>query len=108
MEIIMFSDIVESNGKTIRENNLEIKHRLKVGDRVSIKDNVCTFVCHLDRDCDGTPLYSLCGRAALKELQRNASLYDSILWRIENQVCLGWNYDSLRIGWGWDESGGPF
>lgn len=71
MRFVVFGDIVESNGKTIRQNNLEKEHKFKIGDLVE----ACTskfhgngsseiikghfFIVDLGRDCDGTPLYSL-------------------------------------------------
>lgn len=70
-QIIMFSSIVESNNKTIRENNLEIKHRIPIGTLVEFKydewfeggacrkSHARMFVAHHSRDCDGTPLYTL-------------------------------------------------
>lgn len=67
----LVSDIVESNGKTIRENNLEKQHNIPVGTLVEAKftdwfgDGACSrvharlwVVKHI-RDCDGTPLYCL-------------------------------------------------
>ena len=71
MEYVKFSDIVEENGKTIRENNLEIKHNIPIGALVEFKvsewhgKGACQviharhWVVSHDRDCDGTLLYSL-------------------------------------------------
>jgi hypothetical protein len=70
-EMIVFSQIVEANGKTIRENNLERKHNIPIGTLVEVKyelwhgDGCCEkvharlWVVMHGRDCDGTPLYSL-------------------------------------------------
>lgn len=67
----LYSDIVEDNGKTIRENNLEKQHDLPVGTLVEVKydefhgDGACSkvharlWVALQGRDCDGTPLYWL-------------------------------------------------
>lgn len=112
-QVIFFGDIVEDNGKTIRENNLEKKHKLKVGDRVRVQvnddsDSIMTFVCHLGRDCDGTPLYYTCGLAALREIRANPSLFGDIVWRISNRVEGGFSEESVIHGWGWSEEGGPF
>jgi hypothetical protein len=72
--VVMFGDVVEANGYTIRENNLFFKaHNIPVGALVEfdydewggrneetfIKGKARMFVVHHDRDCDGTPLYSL-------------------------------------------------
>lgn len=74
-----FSDIVESNGKTIGENNLAKMHNIPLGSvvKLSFKNNfgVClgtpdeidlefegtcmAVVVEHTRDCDGTPLYNL-------------------------------------------------
>lgn len=71
MEIVMFSDIIEENGRSIRENNLELTHTIPVGTLVEVTAHVdmangtkLRGVCHMyvwahTRDCDGTPLYSL-------------------------------------------------
>ncbi len=71
-EIVNVKDIVEENGKTVEENNLEIKHNIPVGSLVEVKydewgkDGSCMkiharlWVIEHIRDCDGEPLYSLC------------------------------------------------
>jgi hypothetical protein len=69
---VNISDIVEANGKTIRQNNLEQKHKYPIGTLVEFEwDDNCSygssispttvkaFVCQLTRDCDGTPLYTM-------------------------------------------------
>ncbi len=69
--IMFFSDMVEENGKTVRENNMAIKHKIPIGTLVEVKydewfgDGACSkvharlFVVEHGRDCDGTPLYGL-------------------------------------------------
>lgn len=69
--MIMIHDIVEPNGKTIRENNLEKTHKIPVGALVEVRfdswfgEGACwkvharLWVVMHARDCDGTPLYSL-------------------------------------------------
>jgi hypothetical protein len=69
MSIIVFSEIKEANGKTIRENNLEQKHEIAIGSLVEIiyenyddenpVNGLRLFVVNHSRDCDGTPLYDL-------------------------------------------------
>ena len=49
----------DSKGRTYREINNTIKHKLSVGDRVETYDNMVLFITKHTRDCDGTPLYSL-------------------------------------------------
>jgi len=72
MEIKNIKDITENNGKTVKENNLEIKHNIPIGSLVEVKydewggDGSCIkiharlWVVKHTRDCDGEPLYSLC------------------------------------------------
>lgn len=57
-------DIVESNGKTLKENNLAIPHNIPLESLVEVKDEngepgVRLYVVAHLRDCDGTPLYGL-------------------------------------------------
>lgn len=68
---ILVSDIVEENGKTVKENNLSVQHDIPIGSLVEITydsqyeepdEKVCglrLFVVNHSRDCDGTPLYDL-------------------------------------------------
>jgi len=72
--IIMFADIVEENGKTIRENNMAREHKYPIGTLVEVAwDEYFGGCCgmavkaHLhvishNRDCDGTPLYTLASK----------------------------------------------
>jgi hypothetical protein len=80
MDIIYVKDIIEDNGKTIFENNMEKVHNIPIGSLVEVKYNewfgngsceivlARLFVVSHDRDCDGTPLYSLC---KVKEYNEN-------------------------------------
>lgn len=64
-------DIVESNGKTWKENNLAKQHDIPLGTLVEItyksdyedeedsKYGLRLFVVNHSRDCDGTPLYDM-------------------------------------------------
>ena len=56
-KIILFSEIVEENGKTIRENNLAKNHAYHIGDLIEFEDGERLFVHGQCRDCDGSPLY---------------------------------------------------
>jgi hypothetical protein len=68
---IKFSEIIESNGRTIRENNLTSKHKYPIDELVEVKydeyfgnDAGRKIIAHMyvvahDRDCDGTPLYTV-------------------------------------------------
>lgn len=63
--VVYVPDIVEANGKTVRENNLELPHKIPLKTFVEInldysKSHGCRgFVVEHRRDCDGTPLYGL-------------------------------------------------
>lgn len=71
VRLLTVADIVEGNGRTIRENNMAVGHNIPVGTLVEVKydkwhgGGACSkvharlFVLGHDRDCDGTPLYSL-------------------------------------------------
>lgn len=79
--LVCASDMVEKNGRTIRENNLEIRHNIPVGTLVEVKfsewhgGGACErtearlWVIGHGRDCDGTPLYCL-------SADRDAELYE--------------------------------
>jgi len=68
---VFVHDLIEDNGRTVRENNLAKPHTIPLGTLVEVKfdewfgDGCCwkvharLFVVRHDRDCDGTPLYSL-------------------------------------------------
>lgn len=68
---INVKDIVEKNGKTIHENNLEKKHSIPIDSLVEVyylkwfDSHACQkviarlWVIDHQRDCDGTPLYLL-------------------------------------------------
>ena len=66
MSIIMIHNLVQENGKTIKENNLEKMHKIPIGSLVEIEGSKeRLYVCQQIRDCDGTPLYALCMRSDL-------------------------------------------
>lgn len=71
MNLINIADIVENNGRTIRQNNLSLKHNIPIGTLVEVTfdtwfgDGACwkvharLFVVDHTRDCDGSPLYTI-------------------------------------------------
>jgi hypothetical protein len=106
MPIIPYSSIVEPNGKTIRENNLETRHAIPLGTLVetqvdtyygqgaSIKGVARMFVCKHSRDCDGTTLYSLTPHYGwYTNLDFNSSQVRDAICRVEN----GYAEDSLKV-----------
>lgn len=68
IEYFNIADLVESNGKTVYENNLARTHQIPIGTLVEfvIDDEdmqgyagVRLYVVRHSRDCDGEPLYVL-------------------------------------------------
>lgn len=63
--IQLVCDLVEKNGKTIRENNLEKSHDIPLYTLVEVvtdddeSNGLRLFVVKHSRDCDGEPLYDL-------------------------------------------------
>lgn len=63
--MIFVGDIVEENGKTWKENNLAIEHKIPLGTLCEVNweggeyNGIRLFVVRHERDCDGTPLYGL-------------------------------------------------
>lgn len=102
-------DIVEENGKTIKENNLEREHQIPVGTLVEVKydqwhgDGACQkvharlWVVKHGRDCDGTPLYTLSQWRTWREARRyrdaEGGFPEHMLTPVEltREVCRGEN-----------------
>lgn len=62
MTIINIADLKDPNdlgGRSYREVNNEKQHKYGLGDLVEIEGEKA-FIARLGRDCDGTPLYSIC------------------------------------------------
>jgi hypothetical protein len=49
----------KETGKTSREMNAELQHKIPIGALVEDETGVRLFVVHHNRDCDMTPLYCL-------------------------------------------------
>lgn len=79
-QVMFVQDIIESNGKTVKENNLQKVHKYPIGTMIKyelkhidhienhgtdkeicmgIHGTLCGFILTHDRDCDGTPLYTI-------------------------------------------------
>ena len=96
MSIVMVSDIVEENGKTVRQNNMKKTHSIPLGYLVEIDGSggadeyhgVRLWVVKHSRDCDGTPLYDLSfepnAQNELDELEaeKESSKRDQMLWAL--------------------------
>lgn len=87
-KIIVMHDIVEKNGKTAKENNLEKTHKIKIGALVELKSGARLFIVKHLRDCDGTPLYGLTA-----DLEEYDDFKDNEYW---NKVHGGYGEDSLK------------
>jgi hypothetical protein len=81
-KIIMIHDLVEANGKTIKENNLAKVHQIPNGSLVELDTGARVFVCGHARDCDGTPLYLL---SPLKDSIRE----DPYSWPTQHEFYMG-------------------
>ena len=66
--VIPFSSIVENNGRTIKENNLLKPHKIPIGTLVELASGERLYIGEQIRDCDGTPLYTLCRREDVGKL----------------------------------------
>ena len=55
----LLRNMVEENGKTIKQNNLSRSHNIPLDTLVELESGVRLFVTEHTRDCDGTPLYTL-------------------------------------------------
>lgn len=114
MNAIIFGDIVEENGKTIRENNMGLKHNIPIGSLVEVKldewhgNGACEisksrlWVISHDRDCDGTPLYTL-SQNHPDHLCKGSVILDGYILRdgvalsILNNFKTGFSEDSLKM-----------
>lgn len=73
---VEYKDIVEANGKTIKENNLAKGHAIPIGTLVEVNipysdyHRMRLYVVANSRDCDGTPLYLL-GHKGAKYINPN-------------------------------------
>lgn len=99
MKTANFADIQSSEtGKTFREENKTKRHNIPLGTLVEVdfddtylespKKGLRLFVVSHDRDCDGTPLYSL-------SFDKN--------WGIDNYPEQFKNFASLAIDSGYSE-----
>ena len=109
--IIFVGDLVESNGKTWKENNLAIKHDIPIGALVEItykseyeepEDSnygLRLFVVNHSRDCDGKPLYDMSfDKKAYKEFEETKAKIDSGIF--ENRM------EEALVRWAHQRAGG--
>jgi hypothetical protein len=92
MQVMRIHDMVEENGKTIRENNLEIPHTIKVGSLVEINDEdsdldgLRLFLVMHVRDCNGKPLSYL-----------STHLEDIYEGRLYERMTIGFRDEDLKV-----------
>jgi hypothetical protein len=103
--IMLFSNIREANGKTIKQNNMEKIHNIPIGALVEVKydkwlyDGACMkiharlWVIEHGRDCDGTPLYSLANRPLDKWEDTFIPIVRDYFYGVEH----GFSEESLKI-----------
>ena len=108
-----FGNIIENNGKTIKENNNAIKHTIPLGALVEILTwdseseekygGLRLFVVELSRDCDGTPLYGVSyDRTLIGKTNQEHNKYDAIITQFINfannhNILRGFDEYSLKI-----------
>lgn len=104
MQFINISDLKNpETGKTYRQENNEKTHKIPLGTLVEVdfNDEYCEtpkkglrlFVVRHDRDCDGTPLYSLSFNKDWKE--EPSEYIPKIAFRM--QIDSGYSEDSLKV-----------
>lgn len=99
--VVYVPDIIEANGKTIRENNLAMKHTIPLGAlvEVNIDDNrlhgLRMFVVEYSRDCDGEPLYCLGADPDLIEKINGDDEGINLIWRMK--LTAGFSADCLVV-----------
>lgn len=126
MRIMNVADIIEENGKTIRENNKAKTHNIPVNTMVEfhledLDENgagynakVKGYVYQHTRDCDGTPLYSISLVHPSKLLGVSEDSGVGVVMRIDrhsnwfflkkemeiqwlNKICNGYTEDALTV-----------
>lgn len=55
----LLRNMLEANGRTIKQNNMERTHGVPLGCLVELEEGLRLYVVHHGRDCDGTLLYWL-------------------------------------------------
>jgi hypothetical protein len=109
--VVNFADLKGADGKTFRQSNMEKKHNIPVGTLVQIietpdSDGCCSewrgvrlYVAMHNRDCDGTPLYSLGSKGQTNTLMMDHGFGEDQLSVLEPplKVIRGVEADWLRV-----------
>jgi hypothetical protein len=82
-------DPSDKQGRSYKEINLGKNHKIPLGMLVELDGGVRLFVVKHTRDCDGTPLYSLCHDKEDTEQEREG--FGNFGW------VNGFNEDSLIV-----------
>lgn len=106
MAYISFKDVVEENGKTVKENNLSHGHSIPLDTLVEVVspygddykgirydddyEGIRLYVVDHTRDCDGEPLYGL----GLKGQRREKGRYASAL---NQNILHGFGEHELKV-----------
>lgn len=85
--MMLLYNIVEENGKTIKENNLARNHNIATGTLVETEEGLRLYVSYCGRDCDGTPLYWL----SFEETIDQSSIYE------RGKQTGGYSEETLKI-----------
>ena len=104
MNFVNIADIKNpESGKTYRQENNEKTHKIPLGTLVEVdfNDEYCEtpkkglrlFVVRHDRDCDGTPLYSL---SFNKEWKEEPSQYIPLI-AFRMQIDSGYSEECLKV-----------
>lgn len=112
MDMCFVGDVVENNGRTIKENNMAIVHDIPLGTLVEVRsadsdfNGIRLFVVEHERDCDGEPLYTLSfNKGVVGEIHKVESEKDDefvmltnlMIDRLQGSVLRGWTKESLVI-----------
>lgn len=81
----LLRNMVEENGRTIKQNNMDRNHTIPLDTLVELENGVRMFVVLYTRDCDGTPMYGLADYKQEEYINGNG------------QISTGHVEDSLRV-----------
>lgn len=91
--------IVEEDGTTRKERNMELQHEIPLLSVVEVKSGSMAglrlFVQNYTRDCDGTPLYNLCFRWKLVGIEH--SVHNNNFVMNSGGISTGHNPNNLEV-----------
>ena len=93
MNIVNIADLKnQKTGKIFREENNALKHKIALKTLVETENGLRLFVVSHDRDCDGTPLYSLSFDINWRE-----EMYGEYTILANSRKCKGYSEECLKI-----------